>query len=88
MTRAASRTAGLAALVLLLAGAAAGRECERDAGCKLIFSSCLCEAVPAGDPRRSLPSEVDCAVNRCGVEKTRAVCDDGECVERPSLSPR
>ncbi len=53
--------------------------CRTDGDCKLLYSSCSCEAVPASDPRDLLPSEVDCAANRCRVEHTRAVCSGSAC---------
>lgn len=66
---------------LLVGAARAAAPCREDGDCKLIYSSCLCEAVPASDSRVSLPSEVDCAANRCRVEHTRAVCRSGECAK-------
>jgi hypothetical protein len=76
----------------LLLGAAPGARgadpCKVDADCKLLYDSCGCEAVSASDPRKALPSEVDCAVNRCRVENARAACVGGECAKTADGPPR
>lgn len=79
-TRAGSFAAAFAMMSILpIAGLADAQSalqagCGTDADCKLIYSSCSCVAVPVDDPRTFLPSNVDCAVNRCRAEHIRATC--------------
>ena len=61
-------------------------ECTVDADCKLIYSSCDCQAVPVTDPRASLdPCLYDggdvCAYNSCEGDGVQAACRDGLCTE-------
>ncbi len=61
--------------------------CTDDDECRLIYSSCACQAVHVDDPRREL-DECDydgcatCGINACEGERVVAVCDDGRCTER------
>ena len=62
-------------------------ECSEDSGCRLIYSSCGCQAVVAGDPREILdPCDYDggesCAHNSCDVDGVLAVCRWGLCTEQ------
>lgn len=58
--------------------------CTADADCKLIYSSCDCEAVPASDPRTELPSTTMCVQNNCtnSVRTAKAVCVQNRCARR------
>jgi len=67
--------------------------CRKDADCRLIYSSCTCEAVSASDPRKDLDNDhgIDCHHNVCRSEHARAVCNAGVCARDPvsrTTSPR
>ena len=61
--------------------------CEDDSDCKLIFSSCTCDAVGTSDPRDQLDlchlggCDV-CDHNHCASEFIEAACVRGRCTER------
>ncbi len=60
-------------------------ECATDADCRLVYSSCSCQAVPAASPQTSLDEclydgGAFCGVNNC-ESGVRAVCATGLCVE-------
>ncbi len=62
-------------------------ECFSDEGCRLIYSSCGCQAVRADDPRAMLdPCDYDgggvCAYNSCEGDGVFAVCRWGMCTEQ------
>ncbi len=62
-------------------------ECLEDLECRLVFSSCGCQAVTVGDPREALdPCDYDggalCAVNSCTTDGVLAVCRGGICTEQ------
>lgn len=62
------------------------RECGAPEDCKLIYSTCGCQAVAATDPRTELdPCLYDggetCAANVCEVDGVLADCRGGLCVE-------
>lgn len=63
-------------------------ECRTDADCKLIYSSCSCVAVPEQDPRTFLPANIDCAVNRCRMEKIVPTCISQVCEPASKDPPR
>jgi hypothetical protein len=70
-----------------------GATCGQDSDCKLIYSSCGCEAVPVSDARERLDSDrgVDCHHNVCRSQHARAVCSSGVCTREPATwdaSPR
>jgi len=61
-------------------------ECSIDTDCRLIYSSCSCQAVATTDPRTSLdPCEYEggavCAFNSCEGDGVSAVCRGGLCTE-------
>ncbi len=62
-----------------------GQECGEDSDCKLLYSNCGCGAVSASDPREDLDDEneveIQCDVNDCMREGTKAVCLRGLCEE-------
>lgn len=69
-----------------LRGCLEGPECSGPDDCKLIYSNCSCQAVPASDPRDRLDDcEYDggaaCDSNTCLVDGVQAVCRDGLCTE-------
>lgn len=55
-------------------------ECRQDSECKLIYSSCNCQATLSVDPRTSYKEEIDCIQNSCAATKTKANCVLGKCV--------
>ena len=61
-------------------------ECTSNSDCKLIYSSCDCEAVPINDLRVRLVSEpdVECIRNSCsaikGQVEVTAVCKSNKCI--------
>jgi hypothetical protein len=62
-------------------------DCTTAADCKLIYSSCSCQAVPATDPRTSLDpclydGNAECRSNSCIVDGVLADCRGNLCVER------
>jgi hypothetical protein len=59
--------------------------CRSDADCKLIYSSCTCEAAPSDDARTVLGNDhgIDCHHNACRAANARAVCDSGRCMRIP-----
>ena len=63
--------------------------CTTDANCKLIYSSCDCEAVSVRDPRTELPSTIMCIQNNCtnGQQAARAVCENRICRVKTTNSP-
>jgi len=61
-------------------------ECESAADCRLIRSSCGCQAVHVSDPREKIESCVlggceTCAENHCDREHIVPVCLHGQCAE-------
>src|SRR5690606_15725105 len=61
--------------------------CGSPADCRLIYSSCGCQAVHVDDPRTQLTSCglgacTSCFVNHCTTENIGATCVDGVCVEQ------
>jgi len=62
-------------------------ECLSSEDCKLLYSTCGCQAVPATDTRDSLdPCDFDggevCSYNSCEVDGVRATCLSGLCTEQ------
>lgn len=54
-------------------------ECLSDTDCKLIYSSCDCEAVSVNDKRDYLKEEKVCVLNYCHLKKVKAVCLNFQC---------
>ena len=56
--------------------------CEKDTDCKLIYSSCDCEAVNINDIRHhSIGDSPTCFVNSCKMLNIQAVCIKNRCVK-------
>ena len=63
--------------------------CEDDEDCRLLHSSCTCDAVGASDPREELDQCYlggcdSCDENHCETELIVAACTGGQCTERRS----
>jgi len=56
-------------------------ECNKDSDCKLIYSSCDCEAVSAYDARDfwNEGTGVICKINGCASKNTTSVCYKNKC---------
>lgn len=69
-----------------LRGRCFSNECQTNQDCKLIYSSCGCQAVPVGDQRSALdPCTYEgcqaCFTNHCHQRGVKAICDYGMCTE-------
>jgi hypothetical protein len=62
-------------------------DCIDDEDCKIIYSSCSCEAVPIIDPRTQIDNAglPVCEVNQCPADQAR--CVENKCV-LPGITPR
>jgi hypothetical protein len=91
--RAAGCAFGIACAVYACVGAASAATddapmlaiCRSDSDCKLIYSSCTCEAVGKSDAREYLDNDhgIACNHNICRSENAKAVCDAGLCARAP-----
>ncbi|MBN1770988.1 MAG: hypothetical protein JXB32_07005 [Deltaproteobacteria bacterium] len=69
-----------------LRGCLSGPECATSDDCRLIYSGCSCQAVPASDPRDRLDDcDYDggmlCYANHCEIDGVQAACVSGLCTE-------
>lgn len=57
-------------------------DCIDDEDCKIIYSSCSCEAVPIADPRTQIDNAglPICEINSCDSLYSGAVCQENKCV--------
>lgn len=61
-------------------------ECQQTSDCKLIYSSCDCQAVSNNDPRTSYDEDVICVRNSCmPPTPANAVCQQGKCVRSDQI---
>ena len=61
--------------------------CDDDDDCRLIYSSCTCDAIGVSDPREALDECFlggcdECEQNHCEIEHIEAACVRGRCTER------
>ena len=58
-------------------------ECTKNSDCKLIYSSCGCQAVPLTDTRTFLESDITCIRNGCDGRTgiVTAICENSKCVK-------
>lgn len=55
-------------------------QCTQDSDCKLLYSSCDCEAVPVSDSRTYLEVDEICKRNECTAPtEKKAVCLNNRC---------